>query len=647
MSLPAPSLDDRRFQDIVDEAKRLIPRYCPEWTNHNLSDPGVALIELFAWMTDMFLYRLNQVPDRLYTKFLDLVGVELFPPQAAGTGLTFWLSAPEAEPVTVPVGTEVATAPEPGADPVVFVTVRDLHIAQPELVGLLTSSGPDRYEDAWEELRYPGGRVRCFTSDPPRPGDAFYIGFAHPLAGNVIRLDVETSVFGLGIDPERPPLAWEVWGGEAWIPAAVHRDATGGLNRTGSVTLLIPAWHDPLTLAHRRGFWLRGRYTEVEAGQPAYAASPEIQGLGAASLGGTVAAHQCQYVPAEVLGRSDGSPGQVFTCRQRPVLERQPKEVVVTEGADGHVEWREVPDFSRSDRRDHHFVWDGVTGQVRFGPAVAYPDGTVHQHGAVPAAGAEVSVTGYRTGGGAGGNVGAGTLTVLRTTIPYIDRVTNLERATGGVDGETVANAKLRGPLALRSGDRAVTAADVERLALDADAAVARARCLPPASPGGPVRLLVVPQVEKPPQTLELDDFAVDDRLFAQLRNYLEPRRMLGATIQIGTPYYQGVSVAVLVNATAGRAPDLVRERALEALYGWINPLVGGPGGSGWPFDTDLTAGALAEVLAAVDGIDRVEDVVLFEADVRNRTRVGQGRELVRLGPDSLFLSFRHWVVVR
>ena len=44
MALPAPNLDDRTFQDIVDEAKRLIPRYTPEWTNHNLSDPGVALI---------------------------------------------------------------------------------------------------------------------------------------------------------------------------------------------------------------------------------------------------------------------------------------------------------------------------------------------------------------------------------------------------------------------------------------------------------------------------------------------------------------------------------------------------------------------------------------------------------------------------
>ena len=75
MALPAVNLDDRTFQDIVDEAKRLIPRYTPEWTNHNLSDPGVALIELFAWMSEMVLYRVNQVPDRLYVQFLNLVGI--------------------------------------------------------------------------------------------------------------------------------------------------------------------------------------------------------------------------------------------------------------------------------------------------------------------------------------------------------------------------------------------------------------------------------------------------------------------------------------------------------------------------------------------------------------------------------------------
>ena len=83
MPLTAPNLDDRRFQDIMDEARTLIPGYCPEWTDHNLSDPGIALVELFAWLTETMLYRLNQVPDRNYVKFLDLMGVKLREPRPA------------------------------------------------------------------------------------------------------------------------------------------------------------------------------------------------------------------------------------------------------------------------------------------------------------------------------------------------------------------------------------------------------------------------------------------------------------------------------------------------------------------------------------------------------------------------------------
>ena len=83
MVLPAPNLDDRHFQDLVDDAKRLVQQRCPEWTDHNVSDPGVTLIEAFAQMVDQLIYRLNRVPDRHYIKFLELIGVELRPPAAA------------------------------------------------------------------------------------------------------------------------------------------------------------------------------------------------------------------------------------------------------------------------------------------------------------------------------------------------------------------------------------------------------------------------------------------------------------------------------------------------------------------------------------------------------------------------------------
>src|SRR2546423_346895 len=109
MALPVPNLDDRRFQELVNESKRLVQQKCPEWTDHNVHDPGVTLIELFAWMTDQVIYRLNRVPDKVYVKFLELLGVRMFPPTAARAPVTFWLAASQPEVVRIPSGTQVAT----------------------------------------------------------------------------------------------------------------------------------------------------------------------------------------------------------------------------------------------------------------------------------------------------------------------------------------------------------------------------------------------------------------------------------------------------------------------------------------------------------------------------------------------------------
>lgn len=649
MSLPAPDLDDRRFQDLVDEAKRLIPRYCPEWTNHNLSDPGVALIELFAWMSEMVLFRLNQVPDRFYTKFLELVGIELFPPAVARADLTFWLSSITDVPVVVPVGTEVATAPQgDGLETLIFTTEEQLVIEQPELVAALTAGvDEEHFTDVWDALRYERETVLCFGSQPMTPGDAFYLGFAGPLAGNVLRLDVGASIEGIGVDPSRPPLVWEVWAGDAWIPGSVYEDTTGGLNRDGIVALLLPLAHAPLTLGGTRAFWVRARLTVAAADQPQYQASPQIRRLRAASLGGTVRAEHSRRVGREPLGRSDGSPAQRFRAIDWPVLARKEGENVVVLGPDGVQVWEEVDDFVDSGPDDRHVTWDGATGEIRFGPRVRYPDGSVRQHGAIPAEGDEIVLTGYRTGGGAEGNVGAGTLRLLRTTIPYVDRVTNLDAARGGADAETVENAKARGPMTLRTGQRAVTARDFERLALDASAEVARARCIPSAAPGGPVRLLVVPKIAKPEGALEIDDFALSDGLVATIAEHLDHRRLVGTRVEVGTPYYQGVTVAALLRSLPGRPAGLVRQRAIDALNRFINPLTGGPDGSGWPFDTDLNAAQVAQLVESIDGVDRVEEILFFEYDLRTGVRHGAGRELVRLDAQSLFLSAQHQVVVR
>lgn len=76
MSLPIPNLDDRNFEDLMKEARSLIPVYDREWTNYNPSEPGITLLELFSWLSEMTIYRINQVPEENYRRFLELLGIE-------------------------------------------------------------------------------------------------------------------------------------------------------------------------------------------------------------------------------------------------------------------------------------------------------------------------------------------------------------------------------------------------------------------------------------------------------------------------------------------------------------------------------------------------------------------------------------------
>src|SRR3954468_10272234 len=170
MSIAAPNLDDRRFQDLVDDAKRIVMDRCPTWTDHNVSDPGVTLIELFAFMTDQLLYRLNRVPDRHYVKFLELIGLRLFPPAPAHVGETFWLSAPASAPVAIPTGVEVATVRREAEPPIVFRVERGMTVEPPVHVALLSSVDGRKFVDHFDELRA-AKPFLAFTDPNPAPDE--------------------------------------------------------------------------------------------------------------------------------------------------------------------------------------------------------------------------------------------------------------------------------------------------------------------------------------------------------------------------------------------------------------------------------------------------------------------------------------------
>ncbi len=642
MALPAPNLDDRRFQDLVDEARRRVQQNCPQWTDHNVSDPGITLIETFAHMVDQVLYRLNRVPRLHYLRFLDLIGVRPFPPTAAHCDVTFWLSAPRDTPVLVPAGNQVASERTEVEEPVIFTVERELAIVPCTLAHLATAAADGSAPvDRTEELVRDKDPA-CFGT-PPAPSDAVLFGLSDAVPGCVVLLRVECEVAGHGIDPRDPPWAWQAWDGSGWTPCDVEHDTTGGFNEPGDVVLHVPATHTASVLARQRAGWLRCVLTPPAAGQRFYRESPKLRAVTADTIGGTATAVHAEVVRDEVLGVSEGVPGQSFPLARTPVVAGAGPLAVEVSGEDGWQEWSEVSSFAGSGPQDRHVVVDRVAGEVAFGPAIREQDGTLRRYGATPAKGATVRVPRYASGGGVRGNVARGVLAVHRDPVPFVSRVANRRPASGGVDGESVQDAATRGPLSLRTRDRAVTAEDYEHLAREAAPEAARVRCIPADEQGG-VRVLVVPAV---PAGGALDFAALDPEpaMRARIARYLDERRCLGARVSVEPPFYQGVTVVAQLRALPRTSTDGLRTRAVDALNAYLDPIRGGPDGTGWPFGRPVQAGEVFAVLQRVRGVDLVEDVRLFRADPVTGERGGEDQRL-HLAPNALVFSFAHQVRV-
>jgi predicted phage baseplate assembly protein len=646
MALPVPNLDDRRFQDLVDDAKRLVQQRCPEWTDHNVSDPGVTLIELFAWMTDQLLYRVNRIPDRNYVKFLELIGIRLFPPSAARGDVTFWLSGPQPQAVRIPGGTQAATIRTEIDQAIVFTTLDDLPIVPVSVTAAFTSVDGTKHVDRTTEAL--NGRDFLAFESQPKPGDLLLIGLSDPAPSNALRLRFACTIEGVGVDPTWPPLAWEAWTGADWDACDLDLDTTGGLNRDGDVVIHLPLGHAASVIEKVRAGWVRARVTEPEEGQPFYSSSPNVRGLEAATVGGTAAAVHADVIVDEILGAAEGVAGGRFGVRHRPVVPGdRPMTIGVADDEAGWQEWIQVPDFADSGPDDRHFVLDAVAGEISFGPAVRQPDGAVRQYGAVPAKGARVRVDGYLTGGGRDGNLAPRAISVLKSSIPYVSRVENRRPTAGGVDGEEIENAKIRGPISLRTRGRAVTTEDFEHLALEAAPELARVHAVAAgdgADPGS-VRVLVVPSAAADAGRLRFEQLLPSDETLARVAGRLDECRVVGTRVLVEPPAYRGITIVARLRARPRVNPTRLQDEALRAIYGYFHPITGGPEGTGWPFGRPVQVGEVYAVLQGLRGTELVEDVRLFGADPVTGQR-GQVTQRLDLEPHALVFSYEHQLLV-
>ena len=643
--LPAPNLDDRTFQDLVDDAKRLVQQRCPTWTDHNVSDPGVTLIEAVAQMVDQLIYRLNRVPDLNYIKFLELIGVELRAPAAARGETTFWLSAPQPQTVLVRVESQVATPRTDISDPVVFSTTRELSIIPCKFAHAGTQRNQSDPIDT--TLTLGRGGFETFSAAPV-VGDALLIGLSEAVPSCAVLLRLECPVSGEGVDPRNPPLVWEAWTDGGWAPCDLDSDDTGGLNRPGDVILHVPDNHQASVKAKARAGWLRCRLIQAAQDQPTYRRSPKVLGVEAHTIGGTAPTVNAEMVRSEILGRSDGTPAQRFALQRRPVVASdEPLSVTVLVG-EVEQAWTEVPHFALSGPEDRHFRLDAYAGEIHFGPALRMVGGGLQRHGAIPPAGAVLRLESYRTGGGQTGNVARGQVRVLKTSIPYVSRVENRSPAIGGAEAETLDDAKARGPLLLRSRGRAVTAEDFEELARDVAPDAARVHCVAEEGTSSAVRVLVVPHVASDELgRIEPDDLDPPWQILERISNSLDERRLVGTRLLVQPPDYLWLTAVVSVSSRPRFDPAEVRSDVLRALYRLYHPLMGGPDGTGWPFGRSVQSHEVHAALARIPGVDMSREVrvALFPAEAGTGRRAA-AVERMDLPETGLVYSFDHQVRV-
>ena len=767
MPLLLPNLDDRTWSDLSDEGRALIPVYGPEWTDHNASDPGITLVELLAWITEMDIYQLNQISDRERLKFLALVGVAPRPSRPAQVVLSFALSA-GTPGITLPAGAEFAE-PGPLATAIRYRTLYPTALAQGSLDALQFRSpaGFQNLTPAWRRrtVLYPFGTA-------PEPGMEFYLGFSQPLP-----IGVPVSLFFTFGDGHsgaedrcrllheaealeehcQPPAAnpcakktnsdvtapspetedlknvlrhygvrtvWKfqalVNGKAQWLPLDSTtnevQDDTRAFTLDGTVTVQVPqtmskskvgAVSTPLYYLCCR--FEAGRYdadpvlqdvafngirTEqaVPAGMsfvidpgatihpPGSSPKPNQRttlrmeldarkNVTSLTFGGG-SAHDPQFlildyrapsagaagslnIEAVFLGFGNGFPNQQVSLPNAPA-QQSSVDLYTLEDATWY-QWKLRGDFDASTCKDFDAVLDPASGTITFG------DG---EKGRVPP---EIRASGgklpekclifatYRATQAQAGNLAALTITQLADS-PHnhalladgwtllksqLISITNRLAAGGGAAAETIDLAAGRADTLVAGSQRAVTLVDYEELARTTPgtriARVTARANLHPSFPcfnaPGMITVIVLPYLPKgqPVPT---------PGLLHAVSAHLRRHRIIGTRVEVVGPTYIDVTVQATVQSKSGTNKSNLQQAIVTALNRFLDPLIGGPDGDGWPFGRDVYRSEIMKVMDAVSGADHIVSMDLIAGSCQ--PQCGN----VCLGPTWLVAAGAHAITI-
>lgn len=663
MPLPQYRLDDRGFDDLVADLLSRIPAHTPEWTNPATADPGVTLIELFAYLADTLLYRANLIPERQRLTFLRLLKIPMRPAQAAQGLIALAPANPRVVQVQVVPRFTRITGPAP------FETRGELTVLP--LQGQAYAKRRPSDEESSQlasviaglQSVYALGDVAPYLVTPLFPegeidkrGFDFandsvdacaWIALLAPRGADLAavwqaleRDQAGSRILNVGVAPQlesaqmqeeittpaslRSVWEWELSSGRLdangepeYLSLDVLLDTTAGFARNGVVRLELPDADDigapsnDVAIDYRAGVGSRpprlddpdvaGRLLAWLRLRP----QRQVSALALSWLGiNAIEVDQRRTLVNVVIGVSDGLGDQTLALPGSSV-ERETLRVQVEEPGRGFVDWIPVDELAAAGRDDRVFELDSEAGSLRFGDGV---------RGRIPGLGMRIRVETMRYGGGAAGNLAVGnlkgiSLAGLKVAQPLPTR--------GGADAESVDHAEKRIPDYLRHGDRAVTADDYERLAIDTPGVtLGRVEVLPRFKPHqrrsnipGVVSVMVIPQAAGRQAPNPRPDRLVLERV----RSYLEPRRPLATELYVIGVDYVPVAISVAVGITDGAARDEVLRAVRQALRDFLWPLSpGGHSGEGWPLGRAVATQELEVMVARVAGVRVVNGVNLF-----------------------------------
>lgn len=699
MPIRPPALDDRSFDDLVADLVRRIPAHTPEWTDPRIGDPGRTLIDLFAWLGDTILYRANLIPERQRLAFLRLLGQGMRPAQPASGLVQVVNDDPAGVAATLPVRhtikgpttfetlEEVTALPVEGkcyikrrANSTEATQFADLLPDLQELYGIATR--PTAYVTTpvfIDSAAEPQGRDLAADSIDstlwiailaPLPGEAELKKARKELAGGE---SGERAAITMGVAPavQMPaPLApvgprspiphiWEICGpdpaGTTFLPLEVLADRSGGLTAPGTLRLLLPGGDDfgapkndvlekldagvgdcppridDPKVAERIVTWIRLRPARrIQEGtlKLAWAGINAVRVEARKSLG------------RQHVGKGTGMSGQEV---QLGIANVEPQSLQIeVEEEEGMVPWRQIPDVQMGGRNERIYSLDPEAGTIRFGDGM---------HGLAPAIGKAIHVAYARTGGGADGNLPAGTLKAIDPPPPLPGssgpapklKVLQPLATAGGIDAETLASAEARIPSLLRNAERAVTREDWRVLAQQTPGvAVGRAEVLERFKPQqrrfnvpGVVSVMVIPARARTAAPAPRADRETLERVHA----WLDPRRTLGTELYVIAPDYVPIGVSAAVELIDPAQRDFVLAEVKEAIRLHLWPLApGGPDGTGWPLGRMVDDRLIETAIARIQGIRWVAPVRLFTRSANGQrwqavAEDSKGRAQLRIDP--------------